>query len=228
MTARFTSIDGAIINDPIIASLKQTSNGGTINMPTVASGSNVTLATLDDIPSSSSSSASSSYHRCAQAAMSLLLTYPISSTPYPTTFRPLIEKIRFSGWDNVTWTDTTFDAFASALTAKGTTIHTPDGVSLTNNNSTNMSSNISNVNNCSLIFGITRLTSALGAQGMFSACRTIKSLDLFMLDTSAVTSMSYMFSKCTALTDLDISNLDTSNVTNTFSELLEKCFENKW
>ena len=37
--------------NPVIASLKQSSSGGTINMPTVASGSSATLATTTDIPS---------------------------------------------------------------------------------------------------------------------------------------------------------------------------------
>ena len=39
------------LTSPVIASLKQASSGGTINMPTVASGSTATLATTADVAS---------------------------------------------------------------------------------------------------------------------------------------------------------------------------------
>ena len=43
---------------PIIANLKQSSNGGTIKMPPVASGETKTLATIDDIPSTTTQNGS--------------------------------------------------------------------------------------------------------------------------------------------------------------------------
>lgn len=46
---------------------------------------------------------------------------------------------------------------------------------------------------------------------LFSAVTTINGLEL--LDTSAVTNMSYMFHRCKSLTSIDVSTFDTSNVT---------------
>ena len=199
MTARFTSIDGAIINDPIIASLKQTSNGGTINMPTVASGSSVTLATLDDIPSSSSSTSSpTETTRFIKAAMCLMATYPT----YPTTFLPLSRKIRFSGWDNETWNETAFTTFLTYLNphATGTTICTPNGISLTSITAAQINYTLSSITDCSIIFGTTRLSSANTAMQMFYGCGSVTSLDLFQLDTSNITGMNSMFYNCSSLT----------------------------
>ena len=45
------TLENKTLTTPIIASLKQSGTGGTINMPTVASGESATLATTDDIPS---------------------------------------------------------------------------------------------------------------------------------------------------------------------------------
>ena len=45
------TLENKTLEEPVIASLKQSSSGGTINMPTVASGSTVTLATTTDIAS---------------------------------------------------------------------------------------------------------------------------------------------------------------------------------
>ena len=47
---RNKTLNSAILNVPVIASLKQSSTGGTIHMPTVANGSSATLATTTDIP----------------------------------------------------------------------------------------------------------------------------------------------------------------------------------
>ena len=46
-------LENKTLTTPIISSLKQANNGGTINMPTVASGQTKTLATTDAIPSTS-------------------------------------------------------------------------------------------------------------------------------------------------------------------------------
>ena len=43
------TLENKTLEEPVIASLKQASTGGTINMPTAASGSTVTLATTTDI-----------------------------------------------------------------------------------------------------------------------------------------------------------------------------------
>ena len=49
--------------------------------------------------------------------------------------------------------------------------------------------------------------------GMFSYCRSLRSLDLRSFDTSKVRDMSRMFSSTSSLTRLDISSFDTSSVT---------------
>ncbi|MDO4859978.1 MAG: FctA domain-containing protein, partial [Bacillota bacterium] len=49
---------------------------------------------------------------------------------------------------------------------------------------------------------------------MFSACSSLKSLDLHKWDTSKVTTMQYMFNGMSALEELNISGFDTSKVTN--------------
>lgn len=48
---------------------------------------------------------------------------------------------------------------------------------------------------------------------MFSACSSLKTLDLSGLDTSQVTDMDSMFSGCSSLETIDLSILDTSQVT---------------
>ena len=48
---------------------------------------------------------------------------------------------------------------------------------------------------------------------MFSACRSLTSLDVSSFDTSQVTDMSEMFYNCSNLTSLDVSGFDTSQVT---------------
>ena len=206
------TLSNKTLTTPVIASLKQTSNGGTINMPTVASGSSVTLATLDDIPSSSSSTSSpTETTRFIKAAMCLMATYPT----YPTTFLPLSRKIRFSGWDNETWNETAFTTFLTYLNphATGTTICTPNGISLTSITAAQINYTLSSITDCSIIFGTTRLSSANTAMQMFYGCTNVTSLDLFQFDTSNVTSMNLMFLNCSSLTKLDVSNFDTSNVT---------------
>lgn len=52
-------------------------------------------------------------------------------------------------------------------------------------------------------------------ESMFSGCKNtnFKSLDLSTFDTSNVKSMKYMFFNCAALTNLDLSSFDMSNVT---------------
>ena len=49
--------------------------------------------------------------------------------------------------------------------------------------------------------------------GMFSACWTLKSLDLKNFNTQNVTNMSSMFSDCRTLKSLDLKNFNTQNVT---------------
>lgn len=53
-------------------------------------------------------------------------------------------------------------------------------------------------------------------ESMFSGCKNtnFKSLDLSTFDTSNVKSMKYMFNRCTNLKTLDISSFDMTNVTN--------------
>ena len=48
---------------------------------------------------------------------------------------------------------------------------------------------------------------------MFSACKSLVSLDVSKFDTSKVTNMSFMFSSCCKLASLDVSNFITSKVT---------------
>ena len=49
---------------------------------------------------------------------------------------------------------------------------------------------------------------------MFKDCRSLTSLDLTKFNTSNVTNMSYMFGDCKLLTSLDLTKFNTSNVTN--------------
>jgi surface protein len=56
--------------------------------------------------------------------------------------------------------------------------------------------------------------SAQTCYDMFYYCRSLTSVDLTGLDTSAVTDMGYMFSGCSALTAVNLTGLDTSAVTN--------------
>ena len=48
---------------------------------------------------------------------------------------------------------------------------------------------------------------------MFNGCSSLTSVNLTKFNTSNVTNMYYMFSKCSSLTSLDLSNFNTSNVT---------------
>lgn len=52
------------------------------------------------------------------------------------------------------------------------------------------------------------------AQGMFSDCSSLTTIDMTGFDTSSATNMSCMFDKCTSLVSVDVSKLNTSNVTN--------------
>ena len=52
-------------------------------------------------------------------------------------------------------------------------------------------------------------------EGMFTGCKSLKSLDLSNFDTSNVTTMKSMFDSCMSLTSLDLSGFDTSKVKNT-------------
>lgn len=58
--------------------------------------------------------------------------------------------------------------------------------------------------------------------GMFTACQSLKYLDLSGLDTSSGTNFSNMFNVCTKLQTLNISKLDTSSGTN-FSNMFYEC-----
>ena len=57
---------------------------------------------------------------------------------------------------------------------------------------------------------------------MFYDCRSLKSLDLSCIKTPSVTDMSCMLDNCLALAKLNIKGLDTSNVTN-MSSMFYKC-----
>ena len=62
------------LTTPVIASLKQASNGGTINMPTVSSGQTKTLATTSDLPTLPNNMATTD---TAQTLESKTLTTPV-------------------------------------------------------------------------------------------------------------------------------------------------------
>ena len=49
---------------------------------------------------------------------------------------------------------------------------------------------------------------------MFSACKSLTSINLSNFNTQNVTNMSYMFSECKSLTSINLSNFNTQNVTN--------------
>lgn len=57
---------------------------------------------------------------------------------------------------------------------------------------------------------------------MFSACSTLKNIDLSGFNTSNVTKMSSMFSGCNGLTSLDVGKFNTSNVT-TMASMFNSC-----
>ncbi|MEE1414856.1 MAG: BspA family leucine-rich repeat surface protein [Prevotellamassilia sp.] len=57
---------------------------------------------------------------------------------------------------------------------------------------------------------------------MFSACRSLTSLDVSNFNTQKVTDMSDMFSVCFGLTSLDVSHFDTQNV-NDMSSMFYNC-----
>lgn len=58
--------------------------------------------------------------------------------------------------------------------------------------------------------------------GMFWNCSVLTSLDLSVFNTAKVTDMSFMFGECTKLASLDISGFDTAKVTN-MKQMFSSC-----
>ena len=67
-----------------------------------------------------------------------------------------------------------------------------------------------------------KVQAAINSGYMFSSRNNLQKIDLEMLDTQNVTSMSDMFSECYGLTSLDLTPLDTQKVTN-MSEMFYCC-----
>ena len=49
---------------------------------------------------------------------------------------------------------------------------------------------------------------------MFRLCSSVKSIDLFLFNTTKVNNMGYMFWGCSSLKSIDLSSFNTTNVNN--------------
>ena len=166
----------------------------------------LTAATAKDSPSAEKD-------KFIQSALTSLTTY----RPYPSTFLPILEKLRFTGWADVKWTPTSWETFLTHFPngSSSTKFITPDGISLTSIESQQDEVRLSEhlpATVKSIVFGTARLQTNGTAQGMFRDCMSLKSLDLYKFDTSNLTSMRTMFANCSSLTALDLSNFDTHAV----------------
>ena len=198
MTARITSIDNAIIKNPTLK-VSDDNNTYTLSLPQQTG----TLATVPMLQS-------------IQTAIRLIAMHPT----YPSTFLPLSQKMKFTGWDNITWVSTSFDTFKTYLTTTGTGIITPNGISLTSITANGISSTINSIADCSVILGTTKLPKQCA--NLFAYCEKLKTLDLYLVDTSIAINMSNMFSGCKKLTAVDVSNFNTSK-TSIMSYMFNYC-----
>ena len=158
-------------------------------------------------------SSSSSKDKFVQSALNSLSVY----RPYPSSFLPITEKLRFSGWSDVEWTPTTWQTFLGYFSHSPSSRMTlADGISLTSVEW--YSDGMENYGGIpptmrSIIFGTTRLQTLQPAPYLFSGCTNLYALDLYKFDTSNITDMTGMFDGCSSLTELDISNFDTKATT---------------
>ena len=126
----------------------------------------LTAATAKDPPSSNKD-------KFIQSALTSLTTY----RPYPSTFLPILEKLRFTGWADVEWTPTSWETFLTYLPndSSSTKCITPDGIALTSIDSgedVQISKHLPATVK-SIVFGTTRLETDGTAKGMFRDCADI-------------------------------------------------------
>ena len=155
--------------------------------------------------------------------------------PYPSTFLPRVKKLKFSGWEGVEYRPVLWSQLPSLFARNGNTLTLPDNLVILNDGHFNPLSNIlSGIPNCSLVFGTTRFGNEwidgkidyVNLSVMlffpFKNCNTLKTLDLFKLDTSVISRMEQMFQGCSSLTAVDTSNFNTSKVT-TMRNMFDGC-----
>ena len=152
-----------------------------------------------------------------ERALSSISTYH----PYPTGFLPRVRKLKFTGWDNVQYTPLKWSQiFMSSSQLEGTKITIPDGVAFyvdAGERFDSLKTTLDRIPNCSVRFGTTKFVEpqAINLPHPFSGfidCSTLKTLDLFKLNTSGIKNTTLMFKGCSSLTALDISTFDTSKV----------------